>query len=251
MLARLARSLASTPKADLQGTCRPFLLSYLHVRPIRNNTIHGGLCRAIRLGYHAAPTTSIQCCTAQDILAARTAEDGRRELVMLHWGLIPFWAKEPKTGYSMINARAETVATKPAFRRAFKSQRCLIVADGFYEWKKTKNGKQLYYIFLRNHALFAFAGLWEHWEGEGLGAGRLMHHYRHRGQRALKPIHDHMPVILSPDHYNDWLNPDVSDKARLQNMLVPYPEDEMDMYPVSKFVNNARNDDKRCIERLS
>jgi len=188
---------------------------------------------------------------SQDILAARVNHDGGRELALLRWGLIPAWAKEPKTGYSMINARAETVASKPAFRRAFTRQRCLIAADGFYEWKTTDHGKQPYYIFLKDHEPFAFAGLWEHWEVDGQEPIDSCTIIVTEANKAVEKIHDRMPVILPPPAYDDWLDPEVTDKDHLQELLKPYPASEIEMYPVARLVNNARNDDPRCIERIA
>ena len=193
--------------------------------------------------YNVAPT--------QDILACRTNQDGKRELALLHWGLIPSWAKEPRTGYSMINARAETVATKPAFRNAFKRQRCLIAADGFYEWKPTEHGKQPFYIFIKDHAPFAFAGLWEHWEGEGHEPVDSATIIVTSANKAVETIHDRMPVILPPSAYDEWLDPEVTNKDRLQELLVPYPAEEINMYPVNKFVNSARNNDERCVTPIN
>ena len=194
---------------------------------------------------HLKPQYNI--APSQDILACRTNQDGKRELTLLHWGLIPSWAKKPKTEYSMINARAETVATKPAFRHAFKRQRCLIAADGFYEWKQTEHGKQPYYIFLKEHQPFAFAGLWEHWEGEGHKPIDSCTIIVTAANNAIEAIHDRMPVILPPMAYDEWLDPEVTDKDRLQELLAPYPAEEINMYPVSKFMNSAKNSDSRCI----
>lgn len=188
---------------------------------------------------------------SQDILAARTNQEGKRELTLLHWGLIPSWAKEPKTGFSMINARAETVATKPAFRHAFKRQRCLIAADGFYEWKPTEHGKQPYYIFLKDHEPFALAGLWEHWEGKGYEPIDSCTIIVTEANKAIEKIRDRMPVILPPSAYDDWLDPEVTDKEQLQGLLMLCPASKIAMYPVTKLVNNARHDDPRCVESIA
>ena len=144
---------------------------------------------------------------SQQVLAVRNDENGERELVDLRWGLVPPWAKEPKTGYSMINARAETVAEKPSFKRPLKSRRCLIPADGFYEWHKTADGKQPYFIHLKSDEPFAFAGLWEHWQGKaGEHAGEVVESCTiivTRANSLMAPIHDRMPVILPAEHYED------------------------------------------------
>lgn len=136
---------------------------------------------------------------SQDVAAVRLNREGKkRELAMLHWGLVPFWAKDPKIGYRTINARAETLATKPSFRNAFKKRRCLIVADGFYEWQKTNGKKQPFLIHMKDDRPFAFAGLWEHWKGddEVIESCTII---VTEANDLMKPIHDRMPVILSPD----------------------------------------------------
>lgn len=176
-------------------------------------------------------------------------EDEKRELAMLHWGLIPFWANDSKTGYRMINARAETVAQKPSFRNAFKKRRCLVVADGFYEWQKTNGKKQPFLIHMKDDRPFAFAGLWEHWEGddEEIESCTII---VTDANDLLEPIHDRMPVILSPDEYDFWLDPEFADKKKLEEMLLPYPDNDLEAYPVSTVVNNPKNDVEKCVERV-
>lgn len=173
-----------------------------------------------------------------------------KELAMLRWGLIPSWAKEEKTRYSMINARAETVTKKPAFRSAFRHRRCLIPADGFYEWKLVAGKKQPYYIHRRDGELFSFAGLWEHWQGED---GKLIESFAiivTDANDLLQPIHDRMPVILEPSKYNTWLDPQNHDKSVLAELLKPYSADKLEAYPVSRQVNSPTNDDSGCIAPL-
>ena len=190
--------------------------------------------------YNIAPT--------QPVAVVRLAE-GHPELSMLHWGLIPFWAKDTKIGYSTINARAETVATKPAFRQAFAKRRCLIVADGFYEWQQTSGRKQPFYIFMKDDRPFAFAGLWEHWkrENEEIESCSII---VTEANDVLKPIHDRMPVILPEEDYDRWLNPQLDDPVHLQVLLNSYPAEEMMACPVSTFVNSPRNESPRCIEAM-
>jgi putative SOS response-associated peptidase YedK len=143
--------------------------------------------------YNIAPT--------QDVAVVRlNPSTEKRELSMLRWGLIPFWAEDPKVGYSTINARAETVATKPSFREAFKKRRCLVVADGFYEWQRTDGQKQPYLIHLKDNSPFAFAGLWERWR-KGEQAIESCSIIVTEPNAVLEPIHDRMPVILSPEDY--------------------------------------------------
>lgn len=187
---------------------------------------------------------------SDNVLACRVDADGKRKLVTLKWGLIPFWAKEPKIGYKMINARAETVATKPAFRAAFRHRRCLICADGFYEWKPTKHGKQPYHIRLIGGQPFAFAGLWEHWEREDQTIESCTVIVTDANE-LVNPIHDRMPMILSPDDYDRWLDPTNANSSELQQLLQPFPADEMESYPVGKAVNRAGLDEPRMIEPIN
>ncbi len=191
--------------------------------------------------YNIAPT--------QAVLAARNALEGVRELVALHWGLIPHWAKEPKTGYSTINARAETVAEKPAFRNAFRRRRCLIAADGFYEWQRTGGPKQPYYLGLNDGEPFAFAGIWEHWEGQGETIDSCAIIVT-AANELVAPIHDRMPVILDPTDYEAWMDPKLQDPERLKAFLRPYPAERMRAYPVSTRVNNPKNDQPELVARI-
>jgi putative SOS response-associated peptidase YedK len=182
---------------------------------------------------------------SQDIAVIRPGLRGR-ECVLLRWGLVPAWSSEPRTKYSTINARAESVADKPTYRHAFRHRRCLIPATGFYEWKQAGETRIPHHIRMKDGGLFALAGLWERWEKDGnvlesctiivTGANRLM-----------APIHDRMPVILDPDRYADWLEPDKTDSDALLAMLVPYTEDSMEAWPVSRLVNNPANDSPRCL----
>ena len=190
--------------------------------------------------YNVAPT--------QALLLARNAAGGGRELVCLHWGLIPSWAKEAKTGYSTINARAETVAEMPTFRNAFRHRRCLIAADGYYEWRKLERTKQPYFIALKDSEPFAFAGIWEHWarEEQSIDSCAII---VTDANELTKSIHDRMPVILAPDNYDAWMDPDLTDADRLKAYLRPYPSERMFVYPVSKAVNNPENDQPELIAR--
>jgi putative SOS response-associated peptidase YedK len=194
--------------------------------------------------YNIAPT--------QSVAAVRLAPEGAtREMVLLHWGLIPFWAKDPTIGARMINARAETVADKPAFRHAFRRRRCLVVADGFYEWQKQDGGKQPYFIHLADGRPFAFAGLWELWKGPDEAIVQSCTLLTTEPNELMSPLHNRMPVILHPRDYGLWLDLDVQDPAQLTPLLRPYPAQQMDAYPVSRFVNRPGNDDPRCIEPLA
>jgi putative SOS response-associated peptidase YedK len=192
---------------------------------------------------------------SQQVLAVRNNDEGERELVDLRWGLVPSWAKDVKTGYSMINARAETVAEKPSFKRPLKSRRCLIAADGFYEWQKYEDGsKQPYFIHLQKNEPFAFAGLWEHWEGKDELKGKVIESCTiivTRANRLMQPIHDRMPVILPPKHYKEWLNPDIHDPKPLLPLLMPLDPELMEAWPVSSAVNNPRNEGEELLTRIS
>ena len=195
---------------------------------------------ATRPNYNLAPSDAVP--------AARVSDTGVRELIPLRWGLIPAWAKEAKTGYSTINARAETVAVKPAFRNAFKRRRCLIAADGFYEWRGARGAKQPYFVRLKGGLPFAFAGLWERWRREDKVVESCAIIITNANE-LVKEIHDRMPVILSPESYDTWLDPSLGERERLQQLLKPYPADLMEAYPVAMAVNNPRNQGAALIER--
>jgi putative SOS response-associated peptidase YedK len=167
----------------------------------------------------------------------------------VRWGLVPSWARDLKIGYKMINARAETVAEKPAYRAAFQRRRCLVVADGFYEWSPM-DGKQPYWIGLPDHGPLAFAGLWEHWDDQATGE-----HIESctiivtDANQQMSAIHNRMPVILPRTTWNEWLDPNLHTPEPLQELLVPY-EGELLTYPVSRNVNSPRNDFKELMEPL-
>ena len=196
----------------------------------------------LRPSYNVAPS--------QPALIARTDPNGRRELAAVRWGLIPFWAKDPKIGYKMTNARAETVATKPAYRQAFRQRRCLIAADGFYEWQATEGGKQPFLIRLKDGEPFVFAGLWERWEGEGRVIESCSIVVTEANER-LREIHDRMPVILAPEAYDQWLKGESANVTALESLLRAYPAKLMEAYPVSRAVNSPRNDGPELIEKTN
>lgn len=174
----------------------------------------------------------------QDVLTVRAVGDAMQG-VMMRWGLVPSWAKDIDIGARMINARSETVAEKPAFRRAFKKHRCLVPADGLYEWQKTKTGKQPYRIAMRGDALFAFAGLWEQWQSPDGSVLESCTIVTTTATPMLTPIHPRMPVILQPQDYSLWLNGEPQDAAGL---LQPFSGEELYAYPISSRVGNIRND---------
>ena len=189
---------------------------------------------------------------SQPIAAIRIDSDTTtRKLVMLRWGLIPSWAKDPKIGSQCINAKAETVAEKPSFRSAFKKRRCLVVATGFYEWQVQERTKQPMWIGLRSKLPFAFAGLWEHWkpaEGVPLETCTII---TTEPNDLMAPIHNRMPVILSPASYDQWLDPTFQQTESLKALLRPYPSEELTAYPVNTLVNNPRHDAPQCLEPVS
>jgi putative SOS response-associated peptidase YedK len=173
--------------------------------------------------------------------------DGPREMAGCKWGLIPFWAKDPQIGHNLINARAETIAEKPSFKHAMAKRRCLIPADGFYEWQKRGKGpRQPMYIRLRDGGLFAFAGLWEEWrspEGETIRTCTII---TTEPNELVAGIHNRMPTILKPDEEAAWIDPK-SKVADLLPLLRPYPAQEMEAIPVSRAVNRPAFDDAACI----
>ncbi|MDH5561605.1 MAG: SOS response-associated peptidase [Deltaproteobacteria bacterium] len=190
------------------------------------------------LKYNIAPSSEIP------VIA-----DFRRERVsFFRWGLIPYWAKDPKIGSRMINARAETLEEKPSFRTPFKQRRCLILADGFYEWKKEKERKTPYRVCLKSKKPFAFAGLWDQWRAND---GRLLYScviITTAPNELVRPIHDRMPAILRPEDYPVWLGESGVNTAELKDCLKPYDDDLMMAYRVSPLLNNPRNDRPDLIE---
>lgn len=178
-------------------------------------------------------------CPTQDVPIVRALPDGGRQLATLRWGLVPFWAKDTRIGYSTINARAETVASKPAFRDAFKHRRCIVPASGFYEWKVGPGGKQPLYITRRDGAPLSFAGLWERWKdresGQDLESCSII---VTSANELLRPIHDRMPVILDSADFPLWLGEEEAGPGHLQALLRQYPAELIRFWPVSKAVNN-------------
>jgi putative SOS response-associated peptidase YedK len=198
--------------------------------------------RELKPRFNIAPT--------QTIPIIRSTRDGARECPMVRWGLVPSWAKDEKIGARMINARGETVAEKPSFRAAVKSRRCLVPADGFYEWVRTESGKQPHFIHFADARPFAFAGLWERWhksEGEPLDTCTII---TTTPNDLISDLHDRMPAILPHTLYNEWLEPAAMTPERLQQVLVPHPAEGMEAYPVSTYVNKPANDGPECIVRL-
>jgi putative SOS response-associated peptidase YedK len=193
--------------------------------------------------YNVAPS--------QGILVARIAPGGGRELARLRWGLVPSWSKGPDSRFSMINARAETVIRKPAYRAPFRYRRCLIPTEGFYEWKPEKKYKQPYYIRLRSREPFALAGLWDHWqdaEGNEIESCTII---VTEANALVRTVHDRMPVILPPKRWDAWLDPRNQETADLASHLVPYDAEAMEAVAVSRAVGNPKNEGRSLIEPIA
>jgi len=188
--------------------------------------------------YNIAPTQQV----------AVIIQDPEPRVVGMRWGLIPFWAKDPKIGNKMINARSETIDTKRVFSHSFKKKRCLIPATGFYEWQKTKDGKRPMHIRLQSKDPFAFAGIYSHWKAPTETIIMSCSILTTQPNDLLKPIHDRMPVILDVDQEDAWLDSANDDIDALKRMLDPFPSNLMEVYEVSTYVNNARNDGPQCTQ---
>jgi putative SOS response-associated peptidase YedK len=189
--------------------------------------------------YNIAPTQPVP-------VIRQHPKEPARKLSLVRWGLIPSWAKDASGAAKMINARSETVSTQPAFRDAFKLRRCLIPADGFYEWQKRGMIKQPYCFEVNGRELFAFAGLWEHWKdpsGEWIKTCSIL---TTAPNAVTSAIHDRMPVILDPDDYDLWLDPGMRDAKAVTDLLKPFDAKLMGCYPVSVRVNQVTNDDEEC-----
>jgi putative SOS response-associated peptidase YedK len=196
----------------------------------------------IEARYNIAPT--------QSILSVRQATDGR-EMGFMKWGLIPSWAKDSSMGAGLINARSETVTEKPSFREAFKRRRCIIPADGFYEWQRTGGRKQPFFFHMRDDRPFGFAGLWDRWqspEGEVIESCTIL---TTDANQVLRPVHDRMPVILHPETYELWLDDDLRKVSLREELLRPFPASEMEGYAVRTSINSPHNQGTDLIERAA
>lgn len=207
--------------------------------------------------YNIAPT--------QPVAIVRTDRTGDREWTHVHWGLIPSWSKDPGIGARMINARAETVAEKPSFRAAFKRRRCLVPATGFYEWKKMAGRKQPFFVTIGEESEngdgdaahpFAFAGLWEYWEGADGSALESCTLLTTAANETMSALHHRMPVIIAPDDYAFWLGEEMEKPedpdylSQLHHLLHPYPDEQVHFRAVSTYVNNARNEGPECLQAV-
>ena len=192
--------------------------------------------------YNIAPTQSVP--------AVRTGEEGSRSLAMLHWGLVPKWAQERAIGNRMINARAETLAEKPSFRDAFKRRRCLVLADGWYEWQVAPGGKQPWFIRLRDARPMAFAGLWERWKDPANGVTlESCTIVTAEAASSIRKIHDRMPVVLAAADWDRWMDTAFSDTDKLSELLRPFEPKALQSWPVSRQVNAPKNQGPELVER--
>lgn len=210
------------------------------------------IAAAFNLAIHPNPIPRYNIAPSQPV-SAIAHSSCEREYRIFQWGFVPAWAKDPAMVNRMINARSETVADKPSFRTAFKRRRCLIIADGFYEWKKAAAKgakKQPYYIQMADQSLFGMAGIWEAWQsGDGsyLESCTIL---TTEPNTLMKPIHHRMPVIVNPQDYELWLDPAVQKGDAVQSLLRPFEAGAMQAYEVSTAVNNPRNETATCIEPL-
>lgn len=204
------------------------------------------LLEHFRLTSSPAPSPRYNIAPTQEIGVVRPTGEQQREFVGMRWGLVPHWAKDPSIGSRMINARSETAATTPAFRDSYRRRRCLIPADGFYEWKKVGRQKQPYLIHLKSGDLFAFAGLWDRWgnESQRLETCTIL---TMAASDALRDLHDRMPVILRTTDYDRWLDPN-ADVESLEQLFDGCPPDDLCIEPVSPRVNNVANDDASVLQ---
>lgn len=200
----------------------------------------------VDFGLYLKPNFNV--APSQTVLAIPDFESSKAHA--FHWGLVPPWSKDKSIGYKMINARAETLAEKPSFRKPLQKQRCLIPTNGFFEWKAAGNTKQPYYIRLKSGKPFAFAGLWEKWmqsDQEPLYSCTIITTV---ANELLQTLHQRMPVILPPDHYPTWLDTSIVESDRLSALLKPYGSEQMSFFPVSTLVNNPRNNSPDCVQAV-
>lgn len=226
-------------RATVAAVCGRFTLA----TPAETLAAHFELASAPALQprYNIAPT--------QPVLTVR-AVDGQRTAEERRWGLVPHWAKDPKIGGRLINARAETVASKPAFRVAFRKRRCLVPADGFYEWKPISGRRQPFHLRRKDGAPFAMAGLFEQWSSEDGEIVDSCTVITTEANDVVRSIHDRMPVILDGESASSWLDPELADPEALQQLLRPCPGEDLTAYPVDTRVNRPKNDGPANIEPL-
>lgn len=208
------------------------LLDYFH--------LHGEV-PVYHLSYNVAPS--------QLVPVVLLDQDQQRVCRLMQWGLIPSWSKGPDARFKMINAKAETVHEKPAYRSAFRSRRCLVPCDGFYEWQAQAGGKQPYYIHRRDGGLLAMAGVWEHWQGEAQAIDSFSI-ITTDANPLMQRIHARMPAIIDQEAFDAWLDPAQADPASLKYLMQPWAQDNLLMHPVSKAVNSPKHDTAKLVEPL-
>jgi putative SOS response-associated peptidase YedK len=177
--------------------------------------------------------------------------DGEKRIgTMMKWGLVPYWSNDTKIGYKMINARAEGIDEKPSFKTPFKRKRCLILSDGFYEWKKEEKKKQPFRFMMKDDRPFAFAGLWDQWDkdGELLYSCTII---TTTPNEMTQEVHNRMPVILEEDAYDLWIDAKMNDTEYLKSLLIPFPAEKMKSYPVSTLVNSPKNNVEECLSPIN
>ncbi|WP_269538187.1 SOS response-associated peptidase [Cerasicoccus fimbriatus] len=210
--------------------------------------VEAKLTKMLRLQQLAGLKARYNIAPTQPIAAVRANEQsGEREWAIFSWGLVPFWAKEPSIAHKMLNARAETAAGKPAFRGPMRHHRCLIPADGFYEWKGRAGQKQPFYFRRRDHEPFCFAGLFDHWgspDGSEIESATIL---TTSANDFMKPVHHRMPVIIQPKDYDRWMDPKIQRSDAVADLLHAPPEDFFIREPVTPLVNNVRNEVPECI----
>lgn len=193
--------------------------------------------------YNIVPTESI-------VTIRLTPEINKKEFALLKWGLVPSWAKDIKIGNKMINARAETVAEKPSFRVALRKRRCLIIADGFYEWQRSVKPSRPHYFKMKDSIPFAIAGIWEQWEDPDKKVIETCALLTTQANELMQPVHDRMPVILDPANYDLWLDRSMQEVEKLAHLYSPFSTERMETYEVSTIVNAPKNNDPLCIKPL-
>lgn len=192
--------------------------------------------------FNIAPTQPVPCI--------RFSQQSQWYVELIRWGLVPAWADDTKVGYKMINARAETVDQKPAFRTSFRRRRCLVVADGWYEWQLVESAKQPYHLHFADRRPIGFAGLWDTWR-KGESPLETCTIITTGACPETEGIHDRMPVLVAPKDYLAWLDPEFADEAYLKSLLVPWPHGGLVATKVSTHVNQARNEGAKCIEAIA
>lgn len=195
------------------------------------------------------PEASYNIAPTQSVLAISQQADGRRAAAIVHWGLIPSWAKESSIGNKLINARCETVAEKPSFRSAIRQRRCIVPASGFFEWAVTATGKLPHYVSMSDGSPLSFAGIWETWKNPDGGTLESCALLTTAANSLMAAIHERMPVILHQADFDVWLDRTLSDPNELQKLYQPYPAELLQEWPVSTFVNSPAHNSEECIHR--